>query len=359
MTRRGLTLLSGITGIAVLLALWLSNIDAGNGDSQKSGQAVFPGLGEKLATANAISLSGPQGTTSLSLRDGRWEVAERFGYGADHAQVGVLLAGLVRARRLEPKTATLSRLDQIGLGDGAVELQVSGPAETRMAALRIGNAREAGVGAGTGDGRKTFVWVEGDDRSWLVSSLPSLTTSPILWLDNQIIDLSNARVSAVTIERSDGDNLSLSGQANNLAALQVEGQTADERLVGRPANETLTALADLRLDDVALENEIIGAIIATARYRTFDGLVVVARVLAAEAGGTWATFRAKFNAGAALDEEGPSLMLDAPADGAAEAEELNARWEKWVFRLSDMDAEALTRPRSAVVTAAEPDEEES
>lgn len=352
MTRRGLIILSAFTALAVALAVWLSNGGLGEGDPQEAGQPLFPGLGERLAEAQSISLSGPEGTASLTFRAGRWEVGERDGYTADHAQVRRLLAGLVRATRLEPKTADPVRLDQIGLGDDAVTLTVTGAEGSELAALKIGNALEPA----SDDQRKTFVWAGGEARSWLVSALPAVTTSPILWLNKEIIALSNARISGVAITRSDGDNLTLTGQANNIPGLRVEGQTADENLVGGPANQTMTALAKLGFDDVAGEGEIIGTVIATAIYQTFDGLVVEVEILAAEAGGSWARLGASYDAGVALSDESPSLMTDAPADGAAEAEELNTRWAGWIYSLAEFDVEALTRPRSTVIIAAQSDE---
>ncbi len=348
MNRRGLGLLGGLTAMAVALAIWLSFPAVDGPGLSATGALLFPGLGDELPAVESISLSSPEGKTTLLLEGGRWSVAERFGYTADRGQIRALLAGLVRARRLEPKTADDARLERIGLGDDAIDLSLSGPGGTGLATLRIGRTRDSAV---SGE-RKTFVWAEGDDRSWLVSSLPSVTTSPILWLDREIIDLASARISGVTITRGDGDSLSLSGQANNVAALVLAGQGAGETLQGLPANATMTALAGLEFDDVAPGGEIEGALIATARYTTFDGLVVEVQVLAAEnGGGSWAGFRAEYDADLFLDEESPSRMPDAPADGAAEAETLNIRWAGWLYLLAETDAEALTRPRSAVVMA--------
>lgn len=349
MTRRGLSLLGGLTALVVALALWLSYPAAEKSGASMTGVLLFPGLGDELSGIESVSLSGPEGKTTLLLRDDRWAVAERFGHTANRRQIRALLAGLVRARRLEPKTADIARLDGIGLGPDAVSLSLRGEGGAEMAVLKIGRPRESGAG----DDRKTFVWAGGDDRSWLVSSLPSITTSPILWLDKEIIALSDSRISGVTISRSDGDNLSLTGQANNAAALVVAGQSGDETLQGGPANETMRALAGLEFDDIAPEGEIAGAAIATARFATFDGLIVEVQVLAAEnSGGSWASFTARYDADVFLDEESPGMMPDAPADGAAEAEALNIRWAGWLYRLSGVDAEALTRPRSAVLTTA-------
>lgn len=353
MTRRGLIILSAFTAIAVLLAIWLSYTGPGKapgeGNHQISGQPLFPGLGDKLAAVRKISLSGPEGAVSLAFQEGRWRVGERYGYAADFDQVLSLLAGLVRATRLEPKTADEERLDQIGLGEDAVSVTITGGEGSTLAALRIGNPREPA----SAKERKTFVWVAGDDRSWLVSALPSLTTSPILWLNREIISLSSVRISGVAITRSNGDNLTLVGQANNIPGLRAQGQTANENLAGGPANQTLTALAHLEFSDVARAGEITGTVTATAVYTTFDGLVVEVKIIATVTGGTWARLSARYDADAMLSEDNPGLMADVPADGAAEAADLNARWTAWMYSLAAPDAEALTRPRSAVVSTTE------
>jgi hypothetical protein len=350
MNRRSLGLLGGVTALAVALALWLSYPAADKSGIAETGALLFPGLGDGLPAVEGVSLSGPQGRATLALRDGQWTVEERFGYAADLGQIRALLAGLVRSRRLEPKTADPARLESIGLGDEALSLSLIGRAGAELAALKIGRNRDVGVGGE----RQTFVWAEGDERSWLVSSLPYITTSPILWLDKEIINLSSSRISGVTITRSDGDSLSLSGQANNVAALVIAGQGADETLQGAPANETMTALAGLQFDDVAAAGEISGAVVASARFTTFDGLVVEVWVLQAEnGGGSWARFSAEYDRQIFLDDNAPARMPEAPADGAAEADALNARWSGWRYRLAGMDAEALTRPRSELITAAD------
>ncbi len=353
MKGRSLGLLGGLAAVAVALAVWVSLAPGNNGGSRQSGEALFPGLADSLPTVESITLSGPQGRATLSLRFGQWAVEERFGYRANRGQIRALLSGLVRARRLEPKTADDARLESIGLGEGAISLALTGAEGRVVAALSIGRARAPAAG----ESRKTFVWAEGDQRSWLVSALPALTTSPILWLDKDIISLSSVRISGVTITRADGDSLSLSGQANNVAALVVAGQSADETLVGGPANATMTALSQLQFDDVAPPSEIEGETVATARYTTFDGLVIEVRVRVAAGGGNWAVFRAEYDPEAALNEENPAQMPDAPADGAAEAAALNAGWAGWIFQLSKTDAEALTRSRSDVVMMAGKEDE--
>lgn len=351
MNSRNLGLLAGLAAAAVALALWISFGPGNNYGPRQSGEALFPGLGDRLLSVEGITLTGPQGTATLVRRLDQWVVEERFGYRADRDQIRALFAGLVRARRLEPKTADDKRLQSIGLGESAESLTLAASDGSVIAALRIGTTRTPVAGAE----RKTFVWAADDRRSWLVSSIPALTTSPILWLDQEIISLSNVRISGVSIIRADDDNLSLSGRANNVAALELEGQSAGETLIGATANETMTVLSSLRFDDVAPPSQIAGPEVATARYSTLDGLIVEVRIREAAAGGTWAIFSAEYDESVSLSEESPDLMPDAPADGAAEAAALNAGWGGWIFRLSDTDAEALTRPRSAVVATAEED----
>lgn len=351
MNSRNLGLLAGFAVITVALALWISFGPGNNAGPRQTGEALFPGLGDRLSSVEGITLTGPQGTATLVRRLDQWVVEERFGYRADRDQIRALFAGLVRSRRLEPKTADDKRLQSIGLGESAESLTLAASDGSVVAALRIGSTRTPVAGAE----RKTFVWAAGDQRSWLVSAIPSLTTSPILWLDQEIISLSNVRISGVSIARADGDNLSLSGRANDVVALKLEGQSAGETLIGATANQTMTVLSGLRFDDVAPPSQIAGTEIATARYSTLDGLIVEVRVREAEAGGTWAIFGAEYDESVSLSEESPDLMPDAPADGATEAAALNAAWGGWIFRLSDTDAEALTRSRSAVVAAVEED----
>ena len=354
MTQRQTTILGFVTLIAVLAAIWLAfGQRGGPAVDEGVGQPLVAGLADRVNDVAHVHLAGPDGETMLTRVNGDWQVAERDGYRADADKVREMLVALVRAERLEPKTANPDRFDRLGLdADQGVTVTLEAGGGERITTVRVGRRRFAGVNP------RTFVLPDGEERTWLVSSLPSIGSGPVAWLDREVAEIARARLAGVTLTHPDGEvvRISRAGPADTNFTLEGLGE-GEELTTPSAANTPATALLSVRADDVArldaFEAPDAGReAVADARYRTFDGLTVDVTLFTA-GGETWAALTAAFDPTTATEADAPAQMPDAPADGAQEAAELNRRWAGWAYKLPAFKADDMVRNRADLVAAEE------
>lgn len=351
MTQRQTTILGFVTLIAVLAAIWLAFGQRGGPTVDEGvGQPLVAGLSERVNDVTHVHLAGPDGQTMLTRVHGDWQVAERDGYPADADKVREMLVGLVRAERLEPKTANPDRFDRLGLdADRAVTVTLEAGAGERIASVRVGRRRFAGTSP------RSFVLPDGEDRTWLVSALPSIASGPVAWLDREVAAIARARLAGVTLTHPDGEVVRITRAGPADTNFTLEGLGEDEALTTpSAANAPATALLSVRADDVARLDafEDTREALADARYRTFDGLTVDVTLFTA-GGETWAGLTAAYDPAAATGADAPAAMPDAPADGAQEAAELNRRWAGWAYKLPAFKVDDMVRNRADLVAAEE------
>ena len=351
MTQRQTSILGFVTLIAVLAAIWLAFGQRGGPTVDEGvGQPLVAGLSERVNDVTHVHLTGPDGQTMLTRVHGDWQVAERDGYPADADKVREMLVGLVRAERLEPKTANPDRFDRLGLdADQAVTVTLEAGAGERVASVRVGRRRFAGTSP------RSFVLPDGEDRTWLVSSLPSIASGPVAWLDREVAAIARARLAGVTLTHPDGEVVRITRAGPADTNFTLEGLDEGEALTSpSAANAPATALLSVRADDVARLDafEDTREAVADARYRTFDGLTVDVTLFTA-GGETWAGLTAAYDPAAATGADAPAAMPDAPADGAEEAAELNRRWAGWAYKLPAFKVDDMVRNRADLVAAEE------
>lgn len=240
----------------------------------EAGERLVPWLEARLNEVAGVRVRRPGGdlVARVVRRDGQWRVANRADYPSDTETLRGTLIKLSRARRLEPKSdrpegwarlgvAAIER----GVGDG-VELALEGLG--RDLAVLIGRPAAGDVGG-------TYVRIAGERRAWLVSGDLERHDRVGDWLDDRLVSIPAGRVRSVRIEAVDGEPV---------VVRQAEAGSGDFALnvpEGRRALSTSIAqslariVADLRLDDVrpAADAPELPQL-ATARFRTFDGLVI-------------------------------------------------------------------------------------
>ena len=351
MTQRQTTVLGFVTLIAVLAAIWLAFGQRGGSTVDEGvGQPLVAGLAERINDVTHVHLTGPDGETMLTRVNGDWQVAERDGYRADADKVREMLVGLVRAERLEPKTANPDRFDRLGLdADQGVTVTLEAGAGERITTVRVGRRRFAGTNP------RTFVLPDGEERSWLVSSLPSIGSGPVVWLDREVAEVARARLAGVTLTHPGGEVVRITRAGPADTNFTLEGLGEGEALTTpSAANAPATALLSVRADDVARLDAFEDAreAMVDARYHTFDGLTVDVALFTA-GGETWAGLTAAYDPAAATEADAPAAMPDAPADGAQEAAELNRRWAGWAYKLPAFKVDDMVKNRVDLVAAEE------
>jgi len=342
MSERLTNILGYLTLFAILGAIWVLFGEDPTRDQGGRGEPTFEGMKERINDVAVLSLKKGPATVTLEKQADVWTVAERGGYPADLAKVRDFLRGVALSERREPKTSNPERFDEIGLGDSGTSVTLRNGGGETMLAFAMG--KQSTIGS---DRSLTYIFQESDTRAWLVTSLAEGADDPAWWLNTDLLDLTGSRVRSVSLDdtvlaRSLGEN------DYSLEGLQDGEEAVPTWQLAEPAR----VLTGLSFSDVRHLGNPLTAPKRTATLLTHDGLRLTVTLYDME-GATWAQVSAQHDESLMSEGEAGTLP-DAPMDGAAEAEAINAKARGWFFKLADGDAEVLMRARGAFVKAQTP-----
>jgi hypothetical protein len=367
MSSRGLlTLLIAV----VLLVVVVFVVSTSDSPERATSELLLPQLSGKLNEIESITVTAPGDTTVATLRRGadQWTVAEASDYPANLGRIRQNLIALADARIVEEKTSNPEFYDRLGVVDIADEkatgtqLEIAAP--DFSATVIVGDT-------GVSGGNMAYVRRSDEPQSLMVSADLDLSDDRAEWLERDLMDISSAEVHRIIITHPDGELLSLQKDSPDATDFSVAGVPEGRELsVGGVANSIGAVLSSLRLDEVAPEAtfEAGAAEPVIARFETFNGMVVQARVYPVDAG-----VRVSFEVSAdpvladnssGLQEaaaDAPSAEADEAGDEAlegaeavddavdpfatvqAEAEKLNQRLQGWIYTLPSYKSDQLTK----------------
>ncbi len=350
MNPRSLLLLLIVTVAFLVAAVAVYTTRAPERPDTLEGEPLFPDLIDRINDVASITVRAATERVDLRFDNGIWRLDSRAGYPADFELAKQTVLGLAQLAIVEPKTADPARYDRLGVG----ALTASTPLEAQTFEIRL--ADEAGqplvaliigdraVGAQT---NHRYVRKPDEQQSFLAScQIPSISSS-LSWIDRRVFEVDRARFRRVTIEHADGELIALStDDAGNTWSVEEipEGQEEVRPNIGLAVG---TALATVRLDDVAQSDEFDGADpIASVHAETTDGLWIDARVFERD-GDRWVIFESGLIAG-----------VDADAL-SAESDEISRSTAGWAYQLSTFQTENLTKRAADLLQAVAPAEIES
>lgn len=389
-----LLVLGGVAVAALLLALLLSG--RGGDAPGGAGRPLLAGLDQAINAVSEITVREGDARITLARGDEGWQVADRDGYPADVGKVRELLLSLADATLLEQKTRNPENYATLGLQPA----DAGGTTVTLTADDRRFEGATVTLGNSARQGSATYVRRDDEAVTWLASGDLSASAETSAWVDTQILDVPASDVQAVTIEHADGAQVRISKASRSETGFTVADIPEGKELrYASIANPIGSALSGLRLEDVrAADAADLGEAAATARFATFDGLIVTARAFEAD-GESLVTLSAQFDpaqaerfapspdegdTGAAADADATETAVngagpnangdgatsdatadaepspaatgadapeeatdaqagDAANDARARAEALQARLSPWVFVIGSYKVEQLTR----------------
>lgn len=370
MSSRGLlTLLIAV----VLLVVVVFVVSTSDSPERATSELLLPQLSGKLNEIESITVRAPGDTTVATLRRGadQWTVAEASDYPANLGRIRQNLIALADARIVEEKTSNPEFYDRLGVVDIADEkatgtqLEIAAPEFS--ATVIVGDT-------GVSGGNMAYVRRSGEPQSLMVSADLDLSDDRAEWLERDLMDISSAEVHRVIITHPDGELLSLQKDSPDATDFSVAGIPEGRELsFGGVANSIGAVLSSLRLDEVTPEAtfEAAAAEPVIARFETFNGMVVQARVYPVDAGvrvsfevsadpvladNSSGLQKAAADAPSAEADEAGDEALEAPetpeaVDDAvdpfptvqAEAEKLNQRLQGWIYTLPSYKSDQLTK----------------
>jgi hypothetical protein len=326
MQKRHLIPLAAATVVLVALAVVTLAVGDRGVSRAAPGERAFPALAGKLGDIASVTVSR-NGSTMTFIRDGdSWLVAEKGNYPADAGKISQMVRALADLTLVEAKTQKpdfYPRLEVEDPGSGKSALvAVKDKSGAAIAEAIVGKRRYDRLGGGN-DG--VYLRKPGEAQAWLARGSLDPSGEPASWLDRQILDISEKKIAKVILTQPDGTRLVISRSAPD-AKFAVEDAPADtkfksESTIGGPA----AALETLDLEDVkpAAELPVPDKDVASASFRTFDGLTVDLRLVERDKA-NW-------------------VAISAAGSGAAEAEakKLDDRMARWAYEIPTSKANLL------------------
>ncbi len=362
MNHKTLLSLGALAVVACGAALLILARDGGGTEARADAQPVlFPELRARVNDVARITIEGGGQDLALELEDGAWGLSDKGGYPVEIDKVKALVVGLAELTQLEEKTSDPALFSKL-------EVQDPAPGDVPARRVRLFDASGAVLAdlivgrssLGGGMGQSTIYVRRPDGGPALeVRGRLAVDSSPANWLNRQIAKLERTRVREVVVTHPEGEVLTVRRDAPEESEFQVaELPEGAELSWAGVAGSVAGALEYLNLEDVrpAEGTAFDPAASVSARFTTFDGLVLTARTLE-EGDKVLLAISAAYDEAARVREpEGPPEPVAAevaetgadPAEAVAEdeqkkapgktpeevqkeAEELNARVGRWIF----------------------------
>ena len=324
-----------------------------------------------------VTKAGDEKVATLARGTDGWSVAEKDGYPADVGAIRQALLAISEAKIVETKTANPDYYDRLGLTSVDQE-DSAGTAVT----IRYDDKTLPTIIFGDTEGTNYRYARPADDaQSLLIDRDPKLPRETSGWLRAEILDVQGDRVQQVTIDHADGETVVINkegrAQTNFSVAPIPEGR--ELRYPG-VANVIGNSLRSLKLEDVRRDEPDVGDVVATAEFKTFDGLVVTATGISID-DADWLRFSAAFDTQQAVKfatEKVDDNLADAAKDDASsdddgddgdsakdnadprdEADAINARVGGWLYKIADFQYQQMTRRIEDLLKPLEKPDEDS
>jgi hypothetical protein len=356
MKNKTLLTVAAITLVLIVLTISLvSEKKQARLEKDVSGQVFLPLLRKDINAVAMLELE-QQGSAITLVRDGdNWSVKESGGYPADFTKIRQTLIVLSDLKTIEPKTRKPENFEQLGVkGPDGVnitkQVTVKDADGKMLASLIIGNA-EPGGGMGKGS---LYVRKSDDDQVWLVEGRISLPNRPVDWLEKSIIDIKQADVKRVTINRPGNKKpLVIEKESRDDKEFKVKGLDKDKSPKPGMLNNITSALSKLDLEDVMAREgfDFDNKNAVMSRFETFDDLTVTASIMEKD-GKNYALFEAAADENVADQkpaEENTQENFNVVGDAIQQAATLNQKLQSWVYVIPEFKANYLKTKREDVI----------
>ena len=322
MTRKTVHALIAIIVGLVLLLFVMQRVD--REEIVVSRDTLLPDLQAVADDLTKIRVARPGGDEGVTLhrKDGQWVVGARDDYPADLAKLKPLIIALAYARNVEEKTSNPDQYDRLGLNDPE-----DGGKGTKVV-LSAPNVSYSVILGNTAQRDSRYARVSDEATSYLIDRNPDLPDSVGDWLLPDIVDIPAGSVRRVVIAHADEETITIEKTDQEQTDFDIadvpEGRELSYATVG---NGVAGAIAGLELDDVRARIE--APVSTTTSFETWDGIELVAEIVAGDDDSDWVSFTARI----AVTESAAGEQVAA----------INERVAGWQYQLPEFKKNLLTR----------------
>ena len=341
MTLRTFLIIAFISVVSVLVAM------TGLHRPPETGEKIlFPGISERINDIASLTIRSATGSITVKRSSQGWHLEEWDRYPADVSKIRAMIAEMIRAVLLEPKTTDVRRHALLDLADpdGAAELPADGRGRALtlhdangnvLTAIIIGRRRFDLGGASAGGGEGIYVRRPGETQTWLARTSLFPTTDLHDWVEPTVIELDSARLAQVTLSHCHprhphGHSMRVT-QKGTPPTVTVDPILPHTKPDAKAIHRMLTLLShitfeNVRKSHVGIEKENEDAD-ARAVMTTHDGLQINVRAYN-RGGATWLALTAH-------------AARESTTTVNTEAETLQRRHSQWLYKIPAPIAAAL------------------
>jgi hypothetical protein len=332
MSRQHFSIIAVLAAVVIALVALLVP-QRGGFDPGESGQALLPGLMDRVNDIDRVVISGHAGTkATLSKGDGQWRVEELDGYPADWSRLQALLSDLAQMEIVEAKTANPEYYPRLGVEDVTAE----GASGTRIDFSAADSAWSVIAGHEASLQYGQYLRIADQPQSVLVDRILDLSPEAVDWADAEILDVGSGLVAEVSILHPDGERVRISkvsaDDANFTLKTLPEGREPQSE---RKVDALASAYAGLRMEDVQADPGAGGQTPVDIKVVLFSGERFQVQVFEQDAA-RWLRV---------IHESGPNPAApEADSEAAPETAAKVAdpqRLEGWVFKVADSRLETM------------------
>jgi hypothetical protein len=380
--------IAGVAAVVIAVAAALSSRSSNSAgptpDSTSSKNELFPGLSGKVNDIATLTVQSKGSTFTIEKKGDAFVLADKGGYPVTFDKVKELVNQIAFFRIVDKKTQNPELFKKLEVEDvdapeaASSKVTLKDASGSVLADVLIGKTAPGGGPTLS----SLYVRKPGDNQAYEVSGRVYVDGTALNWLDKQVLKIERTRIHRATITHPDGSKLELfkndPDDKNFTVAELAEG--AELKWPG-VADATAGALEYMNFEDVQAAGSDIDfndANATTARFQTFDGLIVTARIVEKDAK-HYAKFEAAADPAARVEVKKiipppPPKEGEPPADPAPapteekkvpgktveevekEAKELSDKLAPWTYVLPGYSAANFTKKMSDMLKEATPPE---
>jgi Domain of unknown function (DUF4340) len=328
--------LLGVTALALLFAVVSYVSNNRWAPARVSGATLLPELAAQADKVAKVELSQGGKKLTLAREKSDWVLADRSQYPAKSESVRALLIKLAQARTIEPKTQKKDRLALLELEDPAAK-------DAKSHLVRLLDEKGAVVGEAVVGKRRsdafgasksgTYMRRPDEVQAWLTDADVDVPLAVKDWVKPQVLDLSSAKLSSVTIEIPGEEPLKIAREGDKGDKYALAGGVPEGKKLKKNANldSIVRAVGSIDMEDVRKPDAGGGDAAGAAKIEGGGGLGVTLK-LRKQDKDYWL-----------------SITAAGEGDSKKTAEEITHRTQGWEFKIPSWKAEAILKRRADLI----------
>ena len=311
-----------ITGVCAIVFFIVAAMERESQTQIEPDQLFFPNLLDQVNEVGQIRIQSLQNEIIVRLVDDVWRVQQQNSYFADLKKVRNVIVSMSQMRKLEKKTSDAERFAELGLAGVDIEnsqtikIQLISTRNEVLADLLLGKSKSS-----KSNPQLNLMYVRSpkQNQTWLTETALEVPTGSLDWVNREIIDINDDRVSevqlilprqaAVRVFKSNGD-VGKFDLADVPEGFQIRQQFLVNNIGG--LFRKLIFERVIEVSDWQSSSEI--------RMKTFDNLIVTAYI-GSDRLSQYAVFEARSE-----NDASPEILK--------QIQQLNRNWDGWAYQLS-------------------------